>query len=303
MPLTREEIRYGYLYILGRDPESERVYDLFAKQASVLDFRRSLIRSDEGQQVIRSQLPITVKHPYFDLDRVAVCFIHSSHLAMDALHSLSLSEITKYDLIAGHFDYATTLALPRPQIKRIALFRDPIDRLISFYRFHKAHPIAKRRMNFVELAQDLTPLEFFRHEQVRSSPRLNNAYLRTFGSCLSLPVARETKGNETSKSLELAATRIREMDAVGITESMQESVTLICQVLGFVPPEEMHRHHRTDDFATRNQGFSKPEPIERSAELEAAIEPLISIDLDLYRVAKQTFWSRLAALNKERTAQ
>jgi Sulfotransferase family len=326
MPLTREEIRCGYLYVLGRDPESERVYDLFANHASVLDFRRTLIRSDEGQRVMRSQLPITVKHPYFDLDRVAVCFIHlektggtslyevlkngfdpqritSSHLAMDALHSLSLSEITKYDLIAGHFDYATTIALPRPQIKRIALFRDPIDRLISFYRFHKAHPIAKRRMNFVELAQDLTPMEFFRHERVRSSPRLNNAYLRTFGTCLSLPVASETKGNETSESRELAATRIRELDAVGITERMQESVTLICGVLGFFPPDKMHRHHRTDDFATRNQGFSKPEPIERSAELEAAMEPLISMDLDLYRVAKETFSSRLAALNKERSAQ
>ena len=326
MPLTREEIRFGYLYVFGRDPELERVYDLFANQPNVLDFRRTLLRSDEGQRVMRSQLPRINKHPYFDLDRAALCFIHlektggtslyemlkkgfdpqritSSHLAMEALHSLSLSEVSKFDLIAGHFDYATTIALPRPNIRRIALFRDPVDRLISFYRFHKAHPIANRRMDFVDLAQDLTPTEFFTHERIRSSPRLNNAYLRTFGTCLSLAVKSDSQEKETLKARELAATRIRDLDAVGITEHMQESVALICGLLGFAPPDEMHWRHRTDDFAIRHQGFSRPEPIERSADLEAAIEPLVCMDLDLYQVAKETFSSRLTAMNKERPTQ
>lgn len=319
MPLTQDEIRLGYLYILGREPESQRPYDLYANQPGVLSLRQLLFRSDEGQQAISSHSSArAVRHPYFDLNRVAVCFIHlektggtslyqvlkggfdpqrvtSSHLPLNFLHSRSISEIIKYDLIVGHFDYATTLALPRPNIKRIALFRDPIERLISFYRFHRAHPKAKRRMEFVELAQNLTPREFFSHERIRSSARLNNAYLRTFGTCLSLPVI-DTQDSVTAEARELAAARIRGLDAIGLTERMQESVAAICRALGVVPPNEMGWQHRTDDFAKLNPAFSKPEPIERTADLEAALEPLVRMDLELYRIAKETFSNRLAAM-------
>jgi Sulfotransferase family len=325
MTLTRDEIRFGYLYILGREPESEGVYDLYANQPSLLSFREKLLSCDEGQHVITTYLPRSAKHPYFDFDRVAVCFIHMEktggtslyqllksgfdpqritfpHLAAEALHSRSLSQISKYDLLAGHFDYATTLALPRPNIRRIALFRDPIERLLSFYRFHRAHPRAKRPMEFVDLAQDLTPREFFMHERVRSSPRLNNAYLRTFGTCLSLPIRADARESETSEACDLAAGRIRGLDAIGLTERMQESVALICRALGFVPPDEMHWHHRTDDLTT-NPGFSKPEPIERTADLEAAMEPLVRVDRELYELAKESFSARLATQKSGASAE
>ena len=320
MPLTREEIRLGYLYILGREPESQRPYDIHANRPDVLSLRQILLGSDEGQRIISSYSPRLAKLVYSDLDRAAVCFIHlektggtsfyqvlkkdfdpqritSAHLAQNVLHSLPMSEIVKYDLIAGHFDYATTLALPRPSIRRIALFRDPIDRLISFYRFHRAHPKAKRNMEFVELAQNLPPEGFFLSERVQSSPRLNNAYLRTFGTCLSQPITCD--GCERSELRDLAAARIRGLDAIGITERMEESVALVCRALGFVPPDEIHWRHRTDDFARLNKDFSKPEPIERTPDLEAAMEPLVSTDVDLYRVAKETFSARFAAMDAD----
>ena len=225
---------------------------------------------------------------HFEPDRLS-----PSHLSIESLISSSLSQISKYDLLAGHFDYAVTLALPRPNIKRIAIFRDPIERLISFYRFHRAHPYSERQLDFVALAQDLTPSEFFRHERVLSSTRLNNTYMRTFGTCLRLPIVADAADNETSAALELAAIKIRGLDAIGLTERMQDSVTLIWRVLGFAPPEKIRATHRTDEFVTR-PGFTRPAPVERTADLEAAVAPLVSMDLHLYEIAKETFSTQLA---------
>jgi hypothetical protein len=320
MAVTRDEIRFGFLYVLGREPESEHVYEHFANQSDVLSFRHALLSSREGQEKIRSFLRFSVTHPYLDSNRSSVCFIHlektggttlqgilekqfepgrlsPSHLSMNSLFSRSIAEISNYDLISGHFDYAATLSLPRRNIKRLAIFRDPIERLISFYRFHRAHPVSKRPLDFVALAQDLKPEEFFQHKQVLCSPRLNNVYLRTFGTCLSLPLSEEADKKELAVAFDLATTRIQSLDAIGITERMTESVALVCYALGLAAPYEIRSTHRTDDFVGQAQGFTRPEPVERSDALEAVIAPLVNMDLKLYEIAQKTFFDRLSAIN------
>jgi hypothetical protein len=78
---------------------------------------------------------------------------------------------------------------------------------------------------------------------------------------------------------------------------MKESVNLICHALGFAPPEEIHSTHRTDEFAGQLEGFIRPEPVERSEALEAALAPLVREDLKLYDIAQKTFNERLNAIN------
>lgn len=319
MTVTRDEIRFGFLYILGREPESEHVYDHFAPQTDVRSLRHALLGSPEGQNNILSFLQCSTLRPRFDSNRSTVCFIHlektggttlqrilekhfdpsrrsSSHLSMHSLFSRSVAEVSNYDLISGHFDYAATLALPRRNIQRLAIFREPRERLISFYRFHRAHPVSKRQMEFVALAQDLNPIEFFQHEDVLRSPILNNGYLKTFGSRLSLSLDSEADENKLAVAFDLATTRIRGLDAIGITERMTDSVNLICHALDFSPPDEIHSTHRADEFAGQVQGFTRPEPVERSDSLEAAMAPLVSMDLKLYGIAQEVFIARLNQL-------
>jgi hypothetical protein len=45
--VTREEIRWGYRFILGRNPESERAYESHSKHKNRLDLVHTLARSKE----------------------------------------------------------------------------------------------------------------------------------------------------------------------------------------------------------------------------------------------------------------
>ncbi len=321
--VTREEIRFAFLYILGREPESEHVYNHFAPHRDVDSLRRDVLGSPEGQANILSFLKMSKLRSFLDSNRSTVCFIHlektggttlqrilekqfdpcrrsPSHLSMYSFFSSPVAKLSSYDFISGHLDYAATLALPGGNIKRLAIFREPRERLISFYRFHRAHPVSSRNkvdMEFVALAQDLNPIEFFQHKYVLCSPRTNNTYLRTFGSSLALPIDLDTDKNTLVDAFDTAKARIQGLNAIGITERMKESVTLICNALGFAPPEKIHSTHRTDEFAGQQKGFTRPEPVERSEALDAAMAPLVSMDLKLYDIVQQIFVERLKEIN------
>jgi len=46
-----------------------------------------------------------------------------------------------YDFFSCHIDYDTALRIPRASKQFVALFREPIERLISQYRFWRSHPV------------------------------------------------------------------------------------------------------------------------------------------------------------------
>ena len=137
---------------------------------------------------------------------------------------------------------------------------------------------------------------------IPTSPRPNNVYLRTFGTCLSLPITDERE-REILQAHELAVARISGLDGIGVTERMEELVALICRSLDVMPPDVLQWQHRTDDFAKGNPAFSKPDPVERTTDLDAVMEPLVCIDLDLYASAKKVFAARLAAMEGGRSPQ
>lgn len=222
---------------------------------------------------------------YFDADRV-------SPIHMFNLHDLSALELAYYDFISGHIDYATTAIIPRPMLKRIAIFRDPVERLISFYRFHRCHPSVMAEANeFVALAQRYEPDAFFRHPSVVGSPRLNNAYLRAFGTSYKRVSVEESK-KEVADALEIARMRILCLDALGLTEQMNRSVHAMLKQLGFEPPREFESAHRTDEFAQKIEGFSEAPKVVKTEELCNAIEPLVHADRILYEAATIEFQQR-----------
>jgi hypothetical protein len=322
MPVTREEIRFGYLFILGREPESERAYETHARHQDIGSLRSSLMLSSEGERKVRSVIDSLKSAPLMESDREAVCFIHLEKTAGTTLYgvlrslfkpervspphvgqlsSYSLSALSNFDLISGHFDFYTSQFIPRPRVRRISIFREPAARLISFYRFHRAHPANEEARNgFVELARRLSPEEFFQHEAVIRSPRLNNAYLRTFGTSSYQNVQNHEQEDHVTAATQKAIKRIKSLDSLGLTEKMRDSIRLICVQLGKTPPESFESMHVTNDFVLANQLFSRAEEISLTDRILACLEPLTRGDQIIYNVVKKEFEERYAKLDELR---
>ncbi len=144
--------------------------------------------------------------PYSTWNRQAVAFIHlhktggtTFHALLSAcfpservcperfetLHLWTPSDLTDYDLFSGHFDYFSLKYIPRRRVRTVSMFRDPIKRQISHYRFVKSHsPEEFPNDRNVQLANTLTPEEFFEHEHIIRQRWFNNTYLLVFGASL-----------------------------------------------------------------------------------------------------------------------
>ncbi|MCX8158636.1 MAG: DUF4214 domain-containing protein [Candidatus Diapherotrites archaeon] len=128
-------------------------------------------------------------HVAYAYEKPAVAFVHIPKTAGQSLHylfkqkygekkvsplfnNLSLLPINfaySYDVIFGHTDYETVkLVVQRKELKLITFFRDPIERLISLYKFWWSHDPEIHKDNFaVELANKYSPEEFFKAKEVK----------------------------------------------------------------------------------------------------------------------------------------
>lgn len=314
--VTREEIRLAYLFLLNREPESEDCYDHHAPLDDVAALRQSILQGPEAMWRLRVDLREVRELGTFHYFKPQIVFIHLEKVGGTSLHDslvtqfasmrpslphlncipdCTVAELNDYDLVSGHFSYQEAMALPRSPKTFIILFREPFARLISFYRFHRAHPEELRCNPVVDLAKTLSPVEFFRHPDIRSSPRINNAYLQ----CLTgfpgrgEPVEREAMND----ALETAYQRLGEIPAIGLTEDMSNTIRLINDVTGFSIPSQMGRVNSTEDLHREQAGFSAPDEVNLSAALREVLAPLVEHDREIYARAAELFRSRLAKLN------
>jgi hypothetical protein len=160
--------------------------------------------------------------------------------------------------------------------------------LISFYRYHRAHDAAAELHNpFVALARSLKPEAFFRHPIVRSSPRIDNAYLHVFGANAvgsNLP-----RGPARDSAFERAWTRIESLDAIGLTHQMGESVECIFRVVGLEVPEAVQVRNRWLDFEGVRADLSAVGPVSLTPELRELLADLVDCDDKLYTLAETRF--------------
>ncbi len=81
----------------------------------------------------------------------------------DTLYRRSPAELAQYTVFAGHFDFASVAYIPRRNRRLFTFLREPRQRLLSLYRFLRAHepgsPAFKGRK---EIANRLDAVEFFR---------------------------------------------------------------------------------------------------------------------------------------------
>ncbi|HTV34655.1 MAG TPA: tetratricopeptide repeat protein [Methylocella sp.] len=291
------EAAEAYEECLRRDPKSEHA-------------RLELLN-------LKLVVSVVSEHPYASWERETVVFIHlqktagkafhallEPHFASDRicpipdnnLHLLSMAELGQFDFYSGHFDYFSTRFIPRHRIKTISLFRNPRARLISFYRFHRAHKLCDEFAcnMFVRLANEFTAEEFFEHPEVRNKPEAFNNYLLAFGLSFAYPGLGEPFGmNEIApEALERAKRQVLALDGIGITEHFDESAKLIFKQLNLPLPPYIKKIHVTDEFAEFDARFSRAEPVSMTPRLASALEDLTVYDDEIYRVALNEFERR-----------
>jgi len=297
--VSRDEIFWAYRFILGRDPEGESAYRAHVSHADWTVMRDAILQSPEARQRVGQ----IVNRPQeaFDYFRPLLVFIHVEKTGgtslLDALtrgkdmrvapHGLShlpsmtLGFLNQYDCIAGHFTYQEAAALPRHPKRMLTMLRDPAERLISLYRFHRAHGPEARDNVMVRLAHDLSPIDFFRHPAIATSHRVFNSYVHNLAGLPGHP-SRCTEAamtDATERSLRI----LLSLDAVGITERMKDSVRLFRNRIDpLLSPVDML--NRTDGL-DRAAGYRPVDPVVAKGELEEAIASLTVYDRIIYEFA------------------
>ena len=316
---SREDIILGYRVFLGRDPESEAMIEEQMRHPSVASFRLAALKSKEFRWQYIQHFADDAVDPYWWGKSQALAFVHlqktggttlrsllEQHYQQDKvcplrfnLHALSVSELAQFDFFSGHFDLSTLRYIPRKDSRAITIFREPRSRLISIYRFHKAHPLrdefAKNR--FVMLAHELSAEEFFEHPEVRSSPEVFNNYLLAFGRAYSWFVEYRDSlcADDLIRASEDAKQNILKLAAFGITEKFQHSVNYIFEALGLPVPATIQAVHITDDFPKVDTRFNKVDRVEITARLNTALDFLTKYDQEIYRFALAEFDRRCPA--------
>ncbi len=281
-------------------------------------------------------------HPYASWGRDALAFIHLPKTGGTTLHALlrdyfpehricperyhglyshTPSQLAEYDFFSGHFDYFSTRFIPRKRVLRICMFREPRQRLLSWYRFVRAHPLDASADNIaIKLANQLTTEEFFEDPRIGSLTYANNAYLFFLGSALvdpttvsalnwrpssPPPAALSDSGTEAllgdtpanegiiAKVLARAIQRLIDLDAIGLTERFEESVEIIFSLLGFPVPTSIIPAMVTDELPNADARFRPVPRFEMTLRLARALERLTRYDRIIYNVAKKEFDRRL----------
>ena len=314
--LSKADVLNCYRYLLGREPENDQVItETLMHHSSFQQLRRSFLRSAEfGSQY--KALEYELSEPTFlSRARPTIAFIHLLKTAGTTLNALlaehfqpdricpihdnrldlyPLIELSQFDLFSGHFDWFSVDLIPRERIKRVAVFRSPKARLLSFYRFLKSHSPGWVNENnvFVRLVHTLTAEEFFEHPFVRSSPEIYNHYLLVFGLAYAQasvawgPIHSEIGQQVMGKALD----RVRSLDGLGLTERFNESVVMIFRTLQLPIPSLIPKLQVTDNLT------SAVEPVIVTRRLARALEELTVYDDLIYCEAQKEFERRSQGL-------
>jgi FkbM family methyltransferase len=302
--VTREQIRDAYVFILGREPESEEAYAAHAEVGSLFELRQILLTSEEYLSQVLPAVAAQARNALFFVhppqtggaalkEALAANFPRERVLtAADDQRAFSPLDSSAFDFFFATCDYETARALPRQSMKIISIFRKPTDRLMALYQWCRSLPVHDdlKPTHAVRLANNLSPEDFFSHPEIRNIPEINNIYLRIFGTSLRRPIDQSPmRRAEELATLEFACARVRGLDGIALTHRMQESIELVCRSIGFPLPAP---HPQLRNVLA----------VEMTERLAKALEELTCHDEMIYQAAVDEFERRLQAEDKREDA-
>jgi hypothetical protein len=260
---------------------------------------------------------IVYKRQYIGAEKSKIVFLHipktggttltallEKTVGKDALcperfNSLPLRQagyLASYSVFSGHFDRLSVRVIPGPT-KVITVLRRPRDRIISTYRFWRAHPreqAVAQKLAHVLMAIDNDLLQFLKKIQKFSIADVDNMYARAFGAYLPLPgdpaETRRATVDDLGGGEQLTANAIAflsECAAVGILERFSETISALFSAVGLPEPkgEATPRLMGTQELAGRFNTTSRINDIVLDPETEAELQKLTQYDDIIYKHA------------------
>jgi hypothetical protein len=314
---SREDVYHAFRLILGRELQDEPAMQAHLQISSVAELRRVMLESVEFSDKYNAMHPDVHQHPDLAYERRTVVLLHLEKtggtslrelvaqafaadrrcpLFENRLHTLTLAQLGRYDFYSGHFDAASIRFIPRQRLEVVSMFREPVSRLVSLYRFLRAHPMVDEFVGhkLVALAHRYSAEEFFEQPQIRLFSNINNHYVVVLGKSYLWfeQHARSLRPGDMEDGVRQARATISDMASLGLTEHYEESVALICRDLAIPMPASIARLNATDGSAARDARFSRVDPVELTPRLLAAVADLTAYDTQLYRFAVEEFGRR-----------
>jgi Sulfotransferase family len=201
--VDQESIRWACRLLLLREPESENEIQSYLQCPDVRSLQRALLASPEFRSLQRAA--VNNEQVVTNPDVPCTFFMHIPKTGGTTLHgllashypesqicperhnhltNLTIGELSTFRLFSGHFDWSSINLIPAQSRRIVTILRDPARRLLSMYRFLRAHDPNYARASSLDrilLANEYTAEVFFRQPSVRASPWFNNGMVRACG--------------------------------------------------------------------------------------------------------------------------
>ncbi|MCJ7874836.1 sulfotransferase family 2 domain-containing protein [Phaeobacter sp. J2-8] len=328
--LTKHDIRLCYKMFLDRIPSDSEVERMQAAHNSLDSVRRVFLKSSEfaqryapfsgknrAQQISASAQPSLQKLAQnlqpCNADRVV--FLHIPKCGGTTLHhmlgqwfgpdnmhaerhnglySYTAGNLASSLVFSGHYDFYATTLIPGPK-RMISFLRDPADRLVSLYHFHRAHApdiIERHNLTLPRWANEYDIDAYFAHPNIRKHPGVNNAIVRYFSD---MPqIAPSMKGNRLpdasmDEMMEQALRNLEKFTFVGFMDRYNADVDRLADTLGCKRPVELRKHQVLDDLMKSDPNMRKIDKQKPSQETRDSMEELIQYDRKFYDRARELF--------------
>lgn len=195
---------------------------------------------------------------------------------------------------SGHFDYYSTTLIPGAK-RLISFLRDPMDRLISLYNFHRAHApeiIEKNNLQLPRWANEHDIDAYFAHPTIRAHPAIDNSIVRYFSDVPQVAHAQSDpvwRNITLDEMLEQALRNLEKFTFIGFMDRYDEDVERLAKTLNYAPPAELRKHQVLDDLMETNPSMRKIEKQRPTPETRAGMEELVHYDQLFYTRARELF--------------
>ncbi len=321
--ISDDAVRDTFAMVMGREDLTPEVIARHRRFDSPRALARHLMRSDAFVRQAATHAPGTLRAP-IDPKRPVTVFQHipkaggtSLHMALEqALNDKAFAErrnglgnwpaaaLAEARFFSGHFDTASLALIPACDLRVVTVLRDPVDRLVSMYRYLRsiqpgAARAQQRNMKLTDMARQLEPADFFAAPELAGHPSLDNAMTRQLAGVLGQkswesyhgPCPDRLRGAAATDVLARATAHLDGMAAFGLLDRPHTLPPLFA-ALGLPVPDALPRENVTDSAHVLGTWFDPPVTVEVDDKLRTALASHVEIDAQLHYAAVQILTRR-----------
>ena len=316
MSITRDDVAAVYLSLLARPPESEAVYDNSIKRDDLGGLIKRVAESPEFLDRMIGGMYAKLSDGLRPHNEEKIVYLHIPKCGGTTLHSLleawygkdavhrerhnglyfyASSQLASKRVFSGHYDFYSTQLVPGRKII-ISFLRDPVDRLISLYNFHKAHRsevVERDNLVLARWARRYNIDEYFSDPEVRAHPAVNNSLARYLSDVPQLPGRWESSAAGQCAMIEtMFQQSIANLDAfgfIGFMDRYDDCIQMLSRLLGHGPVGEIQPKQVLDQLMNSNPGMEEIEKQRPSALTLESMEDLVYWDRLVYAEARRRF--------------